>query len=70
MHLCRLTFNHTSYHRRYSSSDDGTDARNRPLANRVGFMPGHQLFLESHNRCINLLNLNGEHLQYLARQTR
>lgn len=42
----------------------------RPLADRVGFMPGHQLFLESHNRCINLLNLNGEHLQYLARQTR
>src|SRR4051794_19388070 len=53
-------------------ADDGTDAwyRRQALAHGVGFMPGHQLFLEDRNCCIDLLNLNGEHLQHLARQTR
>jgi hypothetical protein len=31
-------------------------------------MPGHQLLLE--DRCFDLLDLRGEHLQHLARMTR
>ena len=33
-------------------------------------MPTHQLLLEARNRCFDLLDLGGEHLQHLARQTR
>ena len=33
-------------------------------------MPSHQLLLQRRNRCLELLNLYGEHLQHLARQIR
>src|SRR3954449_12462552 len=59
-------------HRRYSGSDNGTDARYRrqALADRIALMPGHQLFLEHSHRCFDLLDLRGEYLQHLARKTR
>jgi hypothetical protein len=40
------------------------------LTDRIALMPTRQLLLEGRNRCFDLLDLGGEHLQHLARQIR